>query len=137
MGPRFETTSSKLPSGQNSRIMTTLCSVKKQSNIRVVNRQSGSTIYDSSFKTHTSWPSLSEFYTYYALDFVTELFYQLQWEQSDSYHPLGLDDDALVDLGKRPLPQKITFSILVLSVFQRLHSILFNYSILILPQRLK
>jgi hypothetical protein len=37
-GPRLLTMSSKLPSGQNSSIMVTLCSVRKQSKMRVVKR---------------------------------------------------------------------------------------------------
>lgn len=86
--------------------------------MRVVKRQSGSKISDSSLSTHTSWPEIIKKNTDDTFDFVSELFDEFEGEHSNCDYPFGFDDDAFVYLGKGTFAQKIALSILVFSVFE-------------------
>ena len=109
---------SRLPSGQNSKIIVTLFSVKKQSYILVVNILSGSVLKASSFRTLTYPSTLSDKITDNLFDFSSILFDKVKWQYPYSNNFLGFSDDPFVDFSKGSLTNKILLLVLVLTVFE-------------------
>ena len=62
-----------------------------------------------------------------AFDLVAELLDELKRKYPHSDNPLCFDNDALVDFSKGTFPKEIALSVLILSVLQRLHTLLLNY----------
>lgn len=80
--------------------MTTLCSVRKQSKIRVVKRASASGVSDSYLRTPTYPSKIEKKSTDDLFDFVAILFDKFKREKSNCNDSLGFDDDSLVDLSE-------------------------------------
>jgi hypothetical protein len=67
----------------------------------------------------TSPSEVRNMFTYDVFDFVSILFDQFEWQDSDSDDPVVFGDDSFVDFSEASLSQEIGLGVFIGSIFER------------------